>query len=401
MKKIELLNIDSVERARLAIKDVGVDKAAVNLMDKKSVMLVFKIYACKFYIANILKQEALSLGMDVAINRDAITAKTEYSDCLLMGDSKRMLKLADKLKKQSFRFLNELGRELKLYVDGAVSNKLTFRYGSNEIDLSSRFMVMGILNVTPDSFSDGGRYNSVDSAVKHAERMLEEGADIIDIGGESTRPGSEPVELNEELRRVVPVVEAIKKRFNAVVSVDTYKAEVAKQSINSGADIINDISGLSFDKEMLNVLSLSNCGIIAMHIKGTPKNMQNNPKYEHLLADINEYFESVINKIDLFGIDRDRLVLDPGIGFGKKYEDNLTILNNIKSFSIWNRPILIGLSKKSFIGFVLNLSDPEDRLFGSIGANVVSYLNGASILRVHDVKETVEALKIAQSIRTH
>ncbi len=396
--KIELLNIDSIDKISSQMVSVGVDAKAIDIMDKKAMSLIFKIYGCKFYHANLLKQEALSIGMDTAIERNTITAKTEYTDCLVFGDIKRLLILSGKLKRQPFKFLRDLGKNLEKYINNLLDQHSIFKYKNKAVDLGNNFLVMGILNVTPDSFSDGGRYNSFDKAVKRCEEMIEEGVNIIDIGGESTRPGSDPVELQEELRRVVPVVEEIKKRFNVDVSVDTYKSAVAKEAIECGADIINDISGLNFDSNMLDVLSENSCGIIAVHIKGTPKNMQKNPVYEHIIPEINEYFETIINKTDAAGIERERLVLDPGIGFGKTFEDNYTILNNIKSFKIWGRPILIGLSRKSFIGYTLNKEKPEDRLFGTIGANVTALIRGANILRVHDVKENSEALKLAKSI---
>lgn len=396
--KIELLNIDSVDKIRRQMVSVGVDTKAIDIMDKKALNLVFRIYGCKFYHANLLKQEALSIGMDAAIEKDTITAKTEYTDCLVFGDAKRLLMLSGKLKRQSFEFLRNLGQNLEKYINNLLNQHPLFKYKNKTVDLGKNFLVMGILNVTPDSFSDGGRYNSFDTAIKRCEEMIEEGADIIDIGGESTRPGSEPLEMEEELRRVVPVVKGIKKRFNTAVSVDTYKSAVAKEALECGADIINDISGLNFDKNMLNVLSKSSCGIVAMHIKGTPKNMQKNPVYEHIIPEINKYFGDIIDKTDAAGIERERLVLDPGIGFGKTFENNYTILNNTKSFKIWGRPILIGLSRKSFIGYTLNRENPKERLFGTIGANVAALIRGANILRVHDVRENIEALKLARSI---
>ncbi len=396
--KIELLNIDSIEKAKENILSVGVDNISVNIMDKKAVNLAFKVYDCKFYHANILKQESLAVGMDTAIEKGSITAKTKISDCLIFGDIKRFLMLSAKLKKQSFRFLRELGNNLEQYIANILNENLIFRYGNNVVNLTNNFLIMGILNVTPDSFSDGGMYNTIDKALKRCDELIEEGADIIDVGGESTRPGSEPIGIETEMKRVVPVVREIKKRFNIVVSVDTYKAHIAEAVLDYGADIINDISGMNFDKNMVSVLSKAKCGIVAMHIKGEPKNMQKNPQYEHLIYEINEYFDKILEKAENNGIERDRIVLDPGIGFGKIFEDNYKILNNIKSFKIFGRPILIGLSKKSFIGYTLNEQETKNRLFGSIGANITAFIKGANIFRVHDVKEHLEALKLARSI---
>ncbi len=396
--KIEPVNIDSLDKAKREILSVGADVASVGIMDKKALNLAFKVYGCKFYHANLLKQESLSLGMETAIEKDTVTAKTQISDCLIIGDVKRLLLLSEKLKKQPFEFLRKLGETLYRYVKGIISPRLIFRYGSKSIDLRNSFLIMGILNVTPDSFSDGGRYNNIDRALKRCERMIEEGADIIDVGGESTRPGSDPVSLKEELSRVVPVVSKIKKRFDISVSVDTYKSDVAAAVLEEGVDIINDISGLNFDKKMPLILSKSNCGVIAMHIKGEPKNMQNNPKYEHLIYEINSYFENILQTAKQYGIEEERIVFDPGIGFGKTFEDNYKIINNLQSFKVSGRPLLVGLSRKSFIGYTLNESDTQNRLFGTIGANVTSFLRGANIFRVHDVKQNLEALRLAASI---
>ncbi len=396
--KIELRNFDSLDEIKKELYDIGVDKAAVDIMDKKADMLVFRVYNCKFYHANLLKQEALSLGIDCAVEKNTITAETQTSDCLIFGDIRRLLFLSEKLERQAFEFLRKLGIKLKIYINNLTSNKLIFKYGKHTVDLKTKFLIMGILNVTPDSFSDGGLYNNIDLALQRTEKMIEEHADIIDIGGESTKPGSEPVSLDEELKRVIPIVEAIKKHFDITLSVDTYKSKVGKDALSAGCDIINDISGLNFDEKMVDILKKSSCGIIAMHIKGTPKDMQKNPKYEHLICEINDYFSDILHKAKINNIDEQRIVFDPGIGFGKTFDNNYSILKNIKSFGIWARPILIGTSLKSFIGHTLNTKNPKDRLFGTISSNVVSFINGARIFRVRNVKEHYEALKTAESI---
>ncbi len=398
---IELRKINEIEKIREELRNIGVDKIAVDLMDKKGICYAVKVFNCKFYHANILKQEALSVGIDAAVQKDVITAKKEITDCLILGDVKRIKKLAGKLKLQNFEFLREVGKRIEEALGGLIEADFIFEFKGRRFNLKNDYLIMGILNVTPDSFSDGGKFNSVDAALKRTEEMLKEGADIVDVGGESTRPGSDFVSLDEELNRVVPVVEAIKKRFGSdvILSVDTYKSKVAEEVLSLGADIINDISGLGFDKKLLDVLSDSDCGIVEMHIKGTPKNMQKNPVYEHLIAEINEKFDKILGKLKNAGIDEKRVVLDPGIGFGKNFEGNLKILNNIESFKIFGRPILVGTSRKSFIGAILNIDNPKDRLFGSISANTVSFLNGARIFRVHDIKATKDALTIAKSIK--
>lgn len=258
---------------------------------------------------------------------------------------------------------------------------------------------MGILNVTPDSFSDGGRFFDSKRAVDRALQMEEEGADIIDVGGESTRPGSEPVPLEEELRRVIPVIEALAKRLSVPISIDTYKAEVAKRALEAGASVVNDISGLRFDPKMAEVVADSDAAVVIMHIKGTPKDMQTNPHYDDLFGEIIGYLREGIEIARAHGIGEDRIVVDPGIGFGKTAEHNLQIINRLERFSVLGRPLLIGPSRKSFIGMVLGGVPPSERLEGTAAAVAVAVLKGASIVRVHDVKEMVPVVRVAEAIR--
>lgn len=275
--------------------------------------------------------------------------------------------------------------------------RLSFRNFS--LDFSQKTYVMGILNVTSDSFSDGGRFLDESSAIERALRMEAEGADIIDIGGESTRPGSEPVSLEEELRRTIPVIEAISGRLKIPVSIDTYKSEVARRAIEAGAAMVNDISGLRFDPEMAPVLSQYDVVLVMMHIKGTPRNMQENPVYTDLFSEITDYLKEGINIATESGIARERIVIDPGIGFGKTPEHNLQIINNLDRFSSLCRPILIGTSRKSFIGRILNNAPPSERLQGTAAAVAVSVMKGANIVRVHDVREMARVVKVADAVR--
>lgn len=257
---------------------------------------------------------------------------------------------------------------------------------------------MGILNVTPDSFSDGGRYFQKDQAIKRAIEMAEEGADIIDIGGESTRPGSEPVSLEEELQRTVPIIRELVKLIPTPLSIDTYKAEVARQALDAGASMINDISGLGFDEEMVSVASNYKVPVVIMHIKGRPKDMQSNPTYEALIPEMLDYFRQKITFALEAGVDEGRIIIDPGIGFGKTFNHNLEILRELRSFTVFQRPLLVGASRKAFIGAILGGLPVGQRLEGTLATSVVAVLNGANILRVHDVKENLRAVKIADAI---
>lgn len=258
---------------------------------------------------------------------------------------------------------------------------------------------MGIVNVTPDSFSDGGKYFSLQKAVDHALRIIDEGADIIDIGGESTRPGAEPVSLDEELNRVIPVIESICKKVSIPISIDTYKSIVAEEAIKAGATMINDISGLRFDPAMPEIVSRYKVPVIIMHINGSPRNMQQKPCYEALIPEIIEYLRYSIIIATQAGVDENMIIVDPGIGFGKLPEHNLEIIKNLREFSNLGKPILIGVSRKSFIGRILNERSPEKRVEGTASAVAISVINGANIVRVHDVEFMAKVVKIADAIK--
>jgi dihydropteroate synthase len=258
---------------------------------------------------------------------------------------------------------------------------------------------MGILNVTPDSFSDGGRYAGKYSAADRALVMEDEGADIIDIGGESTRPGARPVSAAEEIKRVVPVIRTIAKRVRVPISVDTSKAAVAEAALDSGASVINDVSGLAFDPVMKSVAVKFKVPVIIMHLKGTPRTMQKDPRYRAVVPEIKEYFHRRIDFARRAGIDDGMMILDPGIGFGKTLEHNLEIINRLDEFEGFQKPLLLGHSRKSFIGRLLDDALPEDRLEGTAAVAAIGILKGANIIRVHDVKEMVKVARIADAIK--
>ena len=269
-----------------------------------------------------------------------------------------------------------------------------------KLKFGERTLIMGILNVTPDSFYDGGRYARLDEALRHAEQMVKEGADIIDIGGESTRPGAEPVPLQEELDRVLPVVEKVAANFDVHISIDTYKSKVAEEAIKLGADIVNDISGLGFDPQMPEIVSKYGTYIVIMHIKGTPKDMQRNPHYEDVLSEVGDYFTERIRLAELRGIQRDKVILDPGIGFGKLLEHNLELIANIDHFKKrFGLPLLVGASRKSFIGMVLDGIPPNERLEGTLAVTAFCALHGVDILRVHDVKENLRVVRMIEAVK--
>ena len=272
------------------------------------------------------------------------------------------------------------------------------RFNQWILEENSATLIMGILNVTPDSFSDGGMYYNATQAIEFALQMEEEGADIIDVGGESTRPGAKTVELQKECDRILPVIEGIRTKSDILISIDTYKSEVARKSIATGAGMVNDISGMTFDPNMVDVIKDSGLPVVIMHIKGTPKNMQKKPYYEDLMQELTEYFEERKKFARAKGILDQQIILDPGIGFGKRLQDNFQLLRELKKIVDMGFPVLIGPSKKSFIGLTLDLPI-DQRLEGTAAAVTTGILKGARIVRVHDVKEMKRVALITDSIR--
>jgi dihydropteroate synthase len=269
--------------------------------------------------------------------------------------------------------------------------------GTRTVEFGSIPKVMGILNVTPDSFSDGGQWLALEAAVERGRTLAAEGADILDIGGESTRPGSEPVSLDEELRRVIPVVERLSKATSALISVDTSKAAVAREALAAGASIVNDVTGIAGDPGMVDVCSASSCGLVVMHMQGTPRTMQHNPQYHDVVSEVRDYLTGRLLALQRAGISAERVVVDPGIGFGKTAAHNLELLRNIPALHELGRPVLIGHSRKRFLEKVLG-RPLDERLAGSIGVAVAVAQLGAEIVRVHDVRAVRDALFAWQAI---
>ena len=377
------------------LEHIGVDRAAFDIFNWKSNLILLKLYDVNGKGANILKQEFLANGGDVAVNRDVASWKAEKTDCLLIGTEKVYKCVYDKLAFEPFFGLTEVRKLIekvlnKKNVNAMEVNGKTFEFGKKRY-------IMGILNTTPDSFSDGGKFNNIESALKHAKEMLEEGADIIDVGGESTRPGAEKVPEEVEIQRTAPVIKEIRNAFpDAVISIDTYKANVAEAAIKNGANIINDISGLRFDERMKSVAKEYGVPVVVMHIKGTPENMQKNPYYENVIKELLEYFDERINALESFGISK--IIIDPGIGFGKRIEDNLQIIDRLNAFKIFGKPVLLGASRKSFLGHTLNKT-VEQRLYGTLAADMYGIFRGADIIRVHDVAPHKDLLKMFEAIQ--
>jgi dihydropteroate synthase len=278
-----------------------------------------------------------------------------------------------------------------------VRKEYTLQVNDKKYNLGQRTWMMGVINITPDSFSDGGLHFDKDKAVDRGLQLREEGSDIIDIGGESTRPSSEPVTEEEEVRRIIPVISALREKTDSLISVDTTKSAVARAALEEGADIINDISSSGFDPKMFSVAARYDSPLILMHMKGEPRTMQVNPFYENVLLEVKSFFKERIEAAQAAGIKKEKIIIDPGIGFGKRHKDNLVLINNLHFFEDLGQPILIGTSRKSFIGKILN-SSPQQRLEGTIASAVLSILRGAHILRVHDVAAVKKAVLVAEAI---
>jgi dihydropteroate synthase len=275
---------------------------------------------------------------------------------------------------------------------------MTWRIGSRTLDLTHRGLIMGIVNVTPDSFSDGGRFADPGRAVEHALAMVADGADILDIGGESTRPGAEPVGEAEELRRVLPVIRALRSQSQVLISIDTMKASVARAALDAGADIINDVTGLRGDAAMVRLAAERDCGLVAMHMIGDPQTMQTAPHYENVVTEVRAYLEERMRRLTASGIAPERIALDPGFGFGKTLEHNLSLLRHLPQLAIGDRPLLIGVSRKSMIGKVLHSTEMADRHWPTIALTAYAREHGARIIRVHEVKPNAQALRMIEAI---
>jgi dihydropteroate synthase len=396
MSLIRCLHITNTREAIHEMGQVGVDPTGMKLMKGKTLHYNLKVEGIDPRTANLLKQEMLSVGGDAALDSRGLDCSTPSTDALLMGTEKQFERLVSKL--EQYPDLHLFGPSLKETLKNLVKTHYTIRCRKRTFPLGRQTLLMGVLNVTPDSFSDGGLFFETEKAIARGRKMVEEGADFIDIGGESTRPGSKPIGVDEELRRVIPVIESLAKEVEAPLSIDTYKSEVAKKSIEAGAQIINDISGLHYDPTLAKVAAKENVPIILMHIRGNPETMQKDIHYKSLFSEIIQYLKESIERAESAGVNPEQIIIDPGLGFGKTMDDNLLILKNLQEFKILGKPLLLGTSRKSFIGKILN-TEVTDRLEGTLSSLVVGVLNGAQIIRCHDVLEAKRAIAVADAIR--
>lgn len=380
------------------LKKIGVHPKGIDIMLPKIRGYTIKLFDIPPQDALILKQDMLAIGGDIAVAENVLPPKACNSDILIIGTKQQMLRLANKVKHQYER-LFVVGE----YIETILTNlerKKSIKIGNNTFDFGTRTFIMGIINITPDSFYDGGKYFDLNAALKHAEHLIDNGADIIDVGGESTRPSSKPIAVTEELERVIPFVKKIKKISDVPVSVDTSKPKVAEKALENGADMINDITALK-SKSMAAIIRDYDVPIVLMHMKGEPKTMQKNIFYEDVNREIYEFLKERIDFALGKGINEKNIIIDPGIGFGKRtghnQEDNCHIISHIEEFRSLGFPILIGISQKSFIGNILNV-EKEARVEGSLGAEAIAISNGADIIRCHNVLETSRMVKVVDSL---
>jgi len=273
-----------------------------------------------------------------------------------------------------------------------------WKIGDRTVDLSEQAVIMGVLNVTPDSFSDGNQFLQCNAAVERGIQIASEGADIIDVGGESTRPGSEPVSAKEEMNRVIPVIEKLRPQVDLPISIDTSKSEVASAALDAGASMINDVTAGRADKKMLPLAAKRNAAVVLMHMQGEPRTMQKNPQYGDVVGEVADFFRQQYDRALECGVDPMRLAFDPGIGFGKTLEHNLSLLGNLEQLRVNDRPLMVGISRKSFLAKLLGSNDMAARLAPTVALTAILRTRGADIFRVHDVKENVAALRTVQGV---
>jgi len=387
-----IVQIDNMNVSKEEIRKIGVDANSIPYLASKALFIVMKIENISAYAANIIKHEMLAKGGDAAVNRGVFDCSIKESDVLLMGTYSQYGRLIYKLSAYRGVFTeiaDEIQRVIKVL---DIGKPKYFECGKYKLPIGEKTYVMGILNVTPDSFSDGGKYTNLDKAIKRAIDMVENGADIIDVGGESTRPGYQPVDPFDEISRVVPVIEKLTKEINVPISVDTSKAIVAEKAIMAGACIINDIWGMQKDENMAEVVSKTGAGVIIMH-------NSDSTEYTDLMGDIIGFLKKSIKMAENAGVRRESIAVDPGIGlgFGKTLEHNLEVMRRLKELDSLNTPVLIGTSRKSLIGNILELPVNE-RLEGTAATVTLGIANGADIIRVHDVKEMVRVARMTDAM---
>jgi len=407
MFNVRILEFRTLDELKAEMARVGAASGGIEIMAPKGMLRAIKLEKVGYAAANILKQEMLAKGGEAAIASDIYLGARQASDVILLGTLRHYRELLAILKQQPLSSLQAIAREVEEALARYEGRTLgTMEIGGRTFEWGKRTYVMGILNITPDSFSGDGLAGDVEAAIALARRFVEEGADILDVGGESTRPGSAPVPLEEELRRVLPVVERLAAEVDVPISIDTYKAEVARRALEAGADMVNDVWALRMDPDMAGVVADSGAPVILMHNRSRPKNAVQEERlggryvgieYRDLMADIIRELRESIERAVEAGIAWEKIIVDPGIGFGKTVEQNLELVDRLGELKVLGRPILVGPSRKSFIGYTLDLP-PQERVEGTAAAVALSIARGADIVRVHDVREMVRVARMTDAM---
>lgn len=397
---LRLLEVEGAEDARRILGGLGTDPAGAAIMSRKMVCASVAVENVQARASHIIKQVMLSKGGDCATPRYVFLVDgKEPVSVILIGTERQLGEAAKSLAAQPFG-CKALAGELKDLIAGSLGEDggtRTLRAGDHRLELGGRTLVMGIVNVTPDSFSDGGEFMSFEAAKLRALEMAAAGADIIDIGGESTKPGAEAIGIEEEERRTIPLIEAIAAEVRIPISIDTYKSEIAAKALDAGACIVNDVSALRLDERMAPLVAERGVPVILMHMQGMPRNMQENPTYDDVVADISRFLlERSQHAIDA-GISPGQVLVDPGIGFGKTVEHNLEIIRRLPEFRSLGYPLVLGTSRKRFIGSVTGRVVTE-RIMGTAASVAISIARGVDVVRVHDVEEMLEVVKMADAI---
>ena len=381
---------------RYELKNIGVHQASIETFMNKSAILPLKVLKVRTPAANIIKQEMLACGGDCAIHAGCVVCAQDHSDILLLGTKKHYRLLLQKMAMMPYFGLPKIKEELQSFLENAPLKTIL---ADNRVLEYDHVVVMGILNITPDSFYADSRVRGIDEVINRAGQMLRDGAEILDIGGESTRPGSDSINPQEEIARIVPVVEALRKEYpQSMLSIDTYHAETAEATLSSGADIINDISAMEYDEKMIDVVVKNNAPVILMHMRGTPKNMQQNTEYGNVVEEVSKYLKERAEMLRGHNFPKEKIILDPGIGFAKNVDQNLKLMQGLSEMTGSDYPVLLAASRKSTIGKVLGDIPPEARLAGTIATSCQAVYAGANMVRVHDVKENIQAIRMLEAI---
>lgn len=394
---LRLVRVESEKDAFRLITELGSDPAGVRIMSRKMVQLAVFAENVQARAAHIMKEVMLSRGGECATPKELLLAEgTERMNVVMIGTLTQLRRAAKNFSVQPFG-LKALSRELKEVLARAAGVEArTLQAGGHALEIGGRTHVMGVVNATPDSFSDPGRFARAEDAREGALKMVEDGADIIDIGGESSRPGAEPVPLEEELERTVPLIQSLAGEIEVPISIDTCKAEVAARALDAGAVIINDISGLRFDPGMIPLAAEREVPVVIMHMQGTPRDMQDDPVYDDVVSDICRFLRERTALAIEGGVAPEKILVDPGIGFGKTVEHNLEILRRIEEFRSLPYPLVLGTSRKRFIGSILE-KPPDERLMGTAATIAFAIARGVDVVRVHDVPEMVEVARVADA----